>query len=108
MGKVDEWLNKINETRNMTPPKHIFKDGSMAYVDVDGGPIKISAGELMVRIEKEDALKFGNWIIENYGDSDNNSKREFWVELSDKEKPTFVSTYKPEDFVGSIIKVREI
>lgn len=90
MSKVDEWLNKINETRNMTPPKHIFKDGSMAYVDVDGGPIKISAGELMVRIEKEDALKFGNWIIENYGDKSEDQKNheqhvKFFVEAMGEE-----------------------
>lgn len=107
MSKVDEWLDKINETRNLTHVDFLFVDGMRAFIDSDDGPIKISFGEIMVRIEKEDAMKFGNWIIDNYGEN-NTNKREFWVELSDKEKPTFVSTYKPEDWVGTLVKVREI
>lgn len=68
MSKVDEWLDKINETRNLTPVDFSFIDGMRAFIDSDGGPIEISDGELTIRIEKEDAARFGKWIIENYGD----------------------------------------
>lgn len=68
MSKVDNRLNKISEVHSLASARFVFEDGISCYVEVNGGDFIISDNELMIKIEKKDALKFARWIIENYGD----------------------------------------
>lgn len=65
MSKVDEWILKQKNAADIKPRDFIIDDEIIATIGETSGGVVVTDNGV---IDKEDALKFAQWIIENYGD----------------------------------------
>lgn len=65
MSKVDEWILKQKNAADIKPRDFIIDDEIIATIGETSGCVVVTDNGV---IDKEDALKFAQWIIENYGD----------------------------------------